>query len=87
MSHHISTKPFYLLTGARNKWGIIYSANEVGTEILGGDDLTFFEYDTEEELAGAVDLAMEQEGWYWRCENRIPSPPNPNEWDPSDCEE
>ena len=38
-------------------------------------------YDTEDELADAVDTLKQIAGWYWECENRIPYPPNPNEWE------
>ena len=38
-------------------------------------------FDTEDELAARVDELKEQPGWYWLPENRIPYPPNPNEWE------
>jgi len=41
-------------------------------------------FDTELELGQRCALLMNSETWYWECENRIPYPPNPNEWE---CEE
>jgi hypothetical protein len=43
------------------------------------------EYDTEDELAVAVDALVGEDGWYYKCSNRIPYPPNPNEWSAVDC--
>lgn len=87
MSHFTSTKPFFILQGVPNDRGFIYSANEVGQDVDCSDTYTFSEYDTESELATAVDTLVGIDGWYWLCENRIPPPVNPNYWDPLDCED
>lgn len=41
-------------------------------------------YDTEDELAARADALKGIPGWYMECANRIPYPPNPNEWE---CDE
>ena len=87
MSHFVSTKPFFILTNVPTAIGFVYSANEVGEEVLCNEAYTFTEYDTEQEFADAVDALKGEPGWYWLCENRTPSPPNPNDWDPNDCED
>jgi hypothetical protein len=38
-------------------------------------------YDTESLLRDRVDAIRGESGWYDTCENRIESPPNPNEWE------
>jgi len=38
-------------------------------------------YDTEAQLMARVDNIRGEAGWYDTCDNRIPSPPNPNEWE------
>jgi len=38
-------------------------------------------YETEQELADRVDNLNGVPGFYWECANRIPYPPNPNEWE------
>ena len=85
MSHFTSTKPFFILTGVPNARGFVYSANTVGADVDCSEDYVFTEYDTESELADAVDALVGQVGWYWECDNRIPYPPNPNEWSYADC--
>lgn len=88
MSHYVSSKPFYILTGVPNPTqNFMYSANVVGEEILAPDTYGLEEFDTENELSVRVDELKEEEGWYWKCENRIPYPPNPNEWSIDDCED
>ncbi len=84
MSHFVSTKPFYTLTNVPNAQGFMYSANTVGDEVMCSESYVFNEYDTEDELSDAVNALIGEEGWYYRCDNRIPYPPNPNEWD---CED
>ena len=32
-------------------------------------------------MAAYIDLQVGEPGWYYKCENRIPYPPNPNEWE------
>ena len=88
MSHFVSTKPFFILTGVPNDLGFVYGANGIGEEVLCNEAYTFTEYDTEAAFADAVDALKGETGWYWKCENRTPSPPNPNDWDPNtDCVE
>jgi hypothetical protein len=88
MSHYVSTKPFYILTGVPNpNQNFMYSANVVGNEIMAPDTYGLEEFDTEEELSQRVDELKGEAGWYWKCTNRIPYPPNPNEWSIDDCEE
>lgn len=38
-------------------------------------------YDTESLLRDRVDAIRGVAGWYDTCDNRIPYPPNPNEWE------
>ena len=85
MSHFTSTKPFFILQGVPNARGFVYSANEVGADVDCDAAYTFTEYDTETELANAVDVLIGESGWYWKCENRVPYPPNPNIWSYTDC--
>lgn len=85
MSHFISTKPFFLLEGVPNVNGFSYSANEIGSQVNCNPAYIFTEYDTEQELADTVDALKGQPGWYWECDNRVPYPPNPNEWSYVDC--
>lgn len=85
MSHYVSSKPFYILTGVPNEYGFIYSANTVGEEIQAPDSYGLEEFDTEDELATRVDELIGEADWYWDCANRIPSPPNPNYWDYNYC--
>ena len=85
MSHFTSTKPFFILTNVPNNLGFVYSANTVGANVDCSADYVFTEYDTEDDLAVAVDALVGEDGWYYKCENRIPYPPNPNEWSGADC--
>lgn len=55
----------YIVPGQRISTGQLY------LEIL----------DTEAELETRVDAERGISGWYDTCDNRIPSPPNPNEWE------
>ncbi len=87
MSHLVNTKPFYILNNVPTPNGFQYSASPVGTELTCDERYVLQEYDTEEELADAVDALIGEPGWYWNCSNRIPYPPNPNEWSPLDCED
>ena len=84
MSHYVSSKPFYILTGVPNPLTIIYSANTVGNEIIAPDEYGLEEFDTEPEIAARVDEILGEAGYYYKCKNRIPYPPNPNDWD---CED
>jgi hypothetical protein len=59
----------------RNNYGYA-SKGELST---GQDYLDIF--DTEEEMAAYIDLQVGEPGWYYKCENRIPYPPNPNQWE------
>lgn len=86
MSHYVSSKPFYLLTGIPSKRGFLYGANEVGNQIVAPDAYTLEEYDDENLFADRIDELIGIDGWYWWCENRVPYPPNPNPWNPeTDC--
>jgi hypothetical protein len=86
MSHYVSSKPFYILTGVPNSMTILYGANEVGNEIVAPDAYGLEEFDEETLFADRIDEIVGIDGWYWLCENRVPSPPNPNPWDPfTDC--
>ena len=87
MAHYISSKPFYILGNVPNVYTIIYSANTVGNPIIATDSYSLEEFDTEQEIADRVDEIIGEEGWYWKCDNRIPYPPNPNEWSYFDCME
>ena len=88
MSHYVSRKPFYILTGVPNpNQNFMYSANTVGNEILAPDTYGLEEFDTEDELSDRVNELKGEVGWYYKCENRIPYPPNPNEWSIDDCVE
>jgi len=69
MSHHVSTKPWALLTNVSNESGYQYLKNTVGHEIACPSTYTITEYDTEEELAAAVD-ALEYDGFYMNPANR-----------------
>ncbi len=88
MSHYVSSKPFYILTGVSNpNQSFMYSANGVGEEIMAPDTYGLEEFDTEEELSVRVNELKGETDWYYKCENRIPYPPNPNEWSIDDCED
>jgi len=41
-------------------------------------------FNTEDELAARIDALKDVPGWYWLDDNRIPSPPNPNSWEPAE---
>lgn len=84
MSHYVSSKPFYILRPIAGPVGFFYSANVIGREIEAPDTLTLEEFDTEQEIADRADELIGEVGWYWKCDNRIPYPPNPNDWT---CEE
>lgn len=85
MSHYTATKPFFCFVCPACPNGVWYSAVNVGDQIateLPGLE----EFDTENDLANRVDAIVGESEWYWKCENRIPYPPNPNPWDkPIDC--
>ena len=85
MSHFTSTKPFFILQGVPNVYGFTYGANPIGDEVNCNPAYIFTEYDTEQEVADAVDALKGEVGWYWECDNRIPYPPNPNEWSYEEC--
>ena len=85
MSHYVSSKPFYILTGVPTPRGFMYGANVVGNEIMAPDTYGLEEFDTEDEIATRIDELIAIPEWYWRCENRIPYPPNPNYWDQINC--
>jgi len=63
----------------------MYGANVVGNEIMAPDTYGLEEFDTEGEIATRIDELIAIPDWYWRCENRIPYPPNPNYWDQINC--
>ena len=69
------TNPEDILSNPRNNYG--YSAK--GEITTGQKYLELFE--TEEEMAAYIDLITNTPGWYYECLNRIPYPPNPNEWE------
>ena len=85
MSHLTTTKPYFLITGMPGPMGFAYNCGEVGTHIACDPRYHLENFDTEDELAAAVDDIVGEPGWYYKCENRIPYPPNPNEWSPADC--
>lgn len=85
MSHLTTTKPYYLLTGLPGPMGFAYFCDEVGTELACNPEYTMVCYDTEGELAVAVDDIVGEPGWYYKCANRIPYPPNLVQWDLGDC--
>ena len=60
---------------------LTYSYLPIGTQVQTGQQYLMI-YDTEEELASVVDTLKGESGWYMKDENRIPYPPNPNEWEP-----
>lgn len=70
MSHHTSTKPWALITNVSNAKGYTYIKNPIGEEISCPHDYVITEYDTEEELAAAVD-ALEFDGFYMHPHSRI----------------
>lgn len=72
MSHHIITKPWVLITNVSSVKGYLYLKHEVNEHIDCSHDYVINEYDTEEELATAVD-ALEEDGFYMNPENRIPA--------------
>ena len=87
MSHYTATKPFFFFECPSCSDGMWYSAIEPGNQIA-TELPNIEEFDTEDDLAARVDDFVEQPGWYWDCQNRIPYPPNPNPWDkPIDCGE
>jgi hypothetical protein len=57
-----------------------YSYIEPGLRVSTGQ-LYLEIYDTETDLANRVDALKGITNWYWECENRIPYPTNPNEWE------
>lgn len=60
-----------------------YSYLTLGSQVQTGQEhLEVF--DTEEQLAAAIDTVKGVQGWYMQDENRIPSPPNPNVWTPAE---
>lgn len=61
---------------------LTYSYLRMGSQVQTGQQHLVV-YDTEEELATFVDNLKGETGWYMKDENRIPYPPNPNEWDSS----
>ena len=85
MPHLVNTKPFYILNNVPTALGFQYCASPIGTELICDPRYVLQEYDTEDELAVAVDALVGEDGWYYKCSNRIPYPPNPNEWNPVDC--
>ena len=85
MSHYVSSKPFYILTGVPNARTILYGANLVGNEIDAPDSYGLEEFDDETLFGNRIDEIIGIDNWYWLCENRVPYPPNPNPWDSNDC--
>lgn len=62
---------------------LTYSYLTLGSQVQTGQDhLEVF--DTEEQLAAAIDSIKGIAGWYMQDANRIPHPPNPNEWSPAE---
>ena len=72
MSHTHVNSPWILITGVSNQSGYQYFKSEVGVEIDCNPAYTVTQYQTEEELATAVD-ALEEDGFYMNPENRIPA--------------
>lgn len=77
MGHFIPTKPWILLTGTANVAGYMYCKDPGEIDCAG--DVTMQEFDTEDELATAVD-ALESEGFYMHPDNRIPPDTLEEEW-------
>lgn len=69
---HISTKPWTLITNVSNATGYQYFRTTIGDEIGCPHDYVVTEYETEEDLATAIDL-LEKKGFYMKPENRIPA--------------
>jgi hypothetical protein len=65
--------------------GFAYWYDEVGTQLECNPAYVLNDFDTEEELATFIDNLKGIPGWYYECDNRIPHPPNPNEWSQEDC--
>ena len=80
MSHHIITKPWVLITNVPSVKGYLYLKQEVNEHVECSHDYVITEYDTEEELATAVD-ALEEDGFYMNPENRIPADTMEEEWE------
>ena len=85
MAQFTTTKPYWCITNMPGPVGFTYSCSDVGTELECDPAYVLNDFDTEEELATFVDGIKGIPGWYYKCENRIPYPPNPNEWNPVDC--
>ena len=69
---YTSTKPWTLITNVSNATGYQYIRTAIGGQIGCPQDYVITEYETEEELATAVDL-LEKKGFYMSPENRIPA--------------
>jgi hypothetical protein len=65
--------------------GFAYNCSEVGTSLSCDPNYDLHNFDTEQELADFVDLQAGEPGYYWKCNNRIPYPPNLVEWDLGNC--
>lgn len=85
MSHLKTTKPYWCLTDVPGPVGFVYNCSEVGTKLICDPHYHLHDFDTEQELADFVDAEAGEAGWYWKCENRIPYPPNLVEWDSGGC--
>jgi hypothetical protein len=85
MSHIVTTKPYWCLTQVANDIGMVYGCSDVGTELACNPHYVLNSFDTEPELADFVDAQVGEPGYYYRCDNRIPYPPNLVEWSYPDC--
>ena len=80
MSHIPTTSQWILITGVSNITGYQYFKSEIGVEIDCNPAYTITQYQTEENLAAAVD-ALEEDGFYMNPENRIPADTLEEEWE------
>ena len=80
MSHTQVNKPWILITGVNNQNGYQYFKSDIGVEIDCNPAYTITQYQTEEELAAAVDT-IEEDGFYMNPENRIEADTLEEEWE------
>ncbi len=80
MSHIEANSPWILITGVSNQVGYQYFKIDLGSEIDCSETYTINQFETEEELATAVD-AIEEDGFYMNPNNRIPTDTLEEEWE------